>query len=80
MFRAIYNVASAVVKVNGVDNKVSYSEPFPIRRGVLQGDITSPVYFILALDAILRIHDIHPDKGVPFGDRVVHTLGYADDA
>ena len=43
MFRAIYDAASAVVKVSGVDGKVTYSEPFPIKRGVLQGDVTSPV-------------------------------------
>ena len=46
MFRAIYKAASAVTKVNDVNGITSYSESFPIRRGVLQGDITSPVYFI----------------------------------
>ena len=46
----------------------------------MQGDITSPVYFILALEAILRAHDTHPHKGVPFGGEMLHTLGYADDA
>ena len=35
MFRAIYKVASAVIKVNGVNGKVSFSNPFPIGRGVL---------------------------------------------
>ena len=35
MFRAIYDAVSAVVKVNGVDGKITYSEPFPIKRGVL---------------------------------------------
>lgn len=60
MFRAIYTAASAIVKVTGVDGKQSASEPFPIRRGVLQGDITSPIYFVLALEAILRKHDKHP--------------------
>ena len=80
MFRAIYTAASAIVKVTGVDGKQSASEPFPIRRGVLQGDITSPIYFVLALEAILRKHDKHPGRGVRFGGHVVHTLGYADDA
>ena len=80
MFRAIYLAASAVTKVNNANGSVSYSDSFPIRRGVLQGDITSPVYFILALEAILRIHDNNQNKGVPFGCATVHTLGYADDA
>ena len=78
MFRAIYRASSAVVKVDGVNGKVSHSEPFPIRRGVLQGDITSPIYFILTLDAILRKHDQHPSRGVPFGGKIVHTfLGWS---
>ena len=80
MFRAIYGAANAVTKVNDTDGSVSYSDSFPIRRGVLQGDITSPVYFILALEALLRKHDSNPRKGVPFGGTTVHTLGYADDA
>ena len=80
MFRAIYKAATAVVKVSGVNGQTSYSDPFSIKRGVLQGDITSPVYFILALDSILRRHDKHPKKGIIFGGKVVHTLGHADDA
>ena len=80
MFRAIYQAASAVTKVSDVNGAVSYSDPFQIRRGVLQGDITSPVYFILALEAILRRHDNGHSKGVAFGGTTVHTLGYADDA
>ena len=51
-----------------------------ISRGVVQGDITSPIYFILALELILRDHDKLPNKGVQFGNRRIHTLGYADDA
>ena len=47
---------------------------------MVQGDITSPLYFILALEVILRDFDKHPGKGVVFGGTRVHTLGYADDA
>ena len=79
MFRAIYQAASAVTKVNDTNGKISYSDSFPIRRGVLQGDITSPIYFILALEAILRDHDCQR-RGVQFGNQIIHTLGYADDA
>ena len=66
MFRAIYGAATAVTEVSGVDGKKLLSEAFPIHRGVVQGDITSPMYFILALELILRTHDARPDKGVQF--------------
>ena len=79
MFRAVYSSASAYTKVAGVDGKCVKSEVFPVRRGVVQGDITSPLYFILALDLILRKHDSRTDKGVPLGQTIIHTLGYADD-
>ena len=47
---------------------------------MVQGDITSPLYFILAREHILRLHDTRADKGVPLWQSIVHTLGYADDA
>ena len=56
------------------------SEAFPIDRGVVQGDITSPLYFILALELLLKTHDTSTNKGVDFGSLRVSTLGYADDA
>ena len=56
------------------------SESFQINRGVIQGDITSPLYFILALELILKTHDQNAERGVEFGGEKVHTLGYADDA
>ena len=80
MYRAIYGSATARTTVEGIDGKIEVSEAFPINRGVVQGDITSPWYFIIALELILRTHDTHTDKGVPFGGTTIHTLGYADDA
>ena len=80
LFRAIYNRASAVTKVASTDGAEVLSDPFPIRRGVVQGDITSPLYFILALELILRTHDADRNKGVMFGGERIGTLGYADDA
>ena len=56
------------------------SDKFPARRGVIQGDLTSPIYFIIALEAILRRHDNVENKGIDFGVVRLHTLGYADDA
>ena len=84
MFRAMYKAASATVKVSDVDGGIIISDPFAIDRGVIQGDIVSPLYFILALDLILKRHDnvvpLATERGVMFGGRRVHTLGYADDA
>ena len=80
LFRVIYSKANAKTAVSDVDGVTVYSDSFLIKRGVVQGDITSPVYFILALELILELHDRHPDKGVQLGRQTIHTLGYADDA
>ena len=79
LFRAIYDSASAYTTIPGTDGSTVSSSTFPINRGVLQGDITSPLYFILALELILRKYDSRVDKGVQFADVLLHTLGYADD-
>ena len=72
--------ASAYTTVPDTDGKTVSSSTFPINRGVLQGDsITSPLYFILTLELILRKFDARVDKGVPLADVILHTLGYADD-
>ena len=76
----IYAAATARTKVKDTDGKCVLSDAFPIDRGVVQGDITSPLYFILALELLLKRHDIITNKGVDFGTQRVHTLGYADDA
>ena len=80
LFRTIYNAASVTTRVESTDDTTVMSKPFDINRGVIQGDITSPIYFILALELILKRHDRNPDKGILFGGQRVHTLGYADDA
>ena len=80
LFRAIYKAASATTRVQSTDGSEVMSAPFPIDRGVVQGDITSPLYFILALELILRKHDSNRNKGVRFRNTTVDTLGYADDA
>ena len=80
MFRAIYHSASAYTTVATADGKKVKSDTFPINRGVVQGDITSPLYFILAFELILRLHDQVEGKGVPLADVIIHTLGYTDDA
>ena len=77
IFREVYKSASAFTTVNSTDGGNVQSSSFQIRRGVVQGDVTSPLYFILALELILRRHDSLPDKGVPMAHTMVHTLGYA---
>ena len=80
IFWSIYTAANARTAVNGSDGETVYSQSFPILRGVVQGDITSPIYFILALELILELHDRHSQRGVKLGPNTIHTLGYADDA
>ena len=79
MFRVVYAVASAHTTVPAPDGKTVKSDIFQIRRGVVQGDMTSPLYFILALKLIMRRHDEFPGKDVSLPSMMLHTLGYADD-
>ena len=79
MFRAIYNAVSTFTTVKGADCQEVKSPSFPIRRGVVQSDVTSPLFFIIALELLLRRHDAEKNKGVPLGATLIHTLGYADD-
>ena len=76
MFRAVYSAATAYATAPTRDGKKINSPTFEINRGVLQGDITSPIYFILALELILRLHDKNPE-GVSLLDTIISTLGYA---
>ena len=78
LFRVMYEVVSTYTTVPDTDGKTSSSSTFPINRGVLQGDITSHLYFILALELILRKYDSRDDKGVSFTDVLLHTLGYTE--
>ena len=79
MFRAVYAAATAYTKVPAPDWKSVKFDVFDIKRGVVQGDITSPLYFILDLQLIMKRHDTLAGKGVPFANTILHTLGYADD-
>ena len=81
MYRAIYKAAAAYTEAAGADGKKVKCDTFNIGRGVLQGDVTSPLFFILALESIMRCHDAaQPGKGISLADTMIHVLGYADDA
>ena len=81
--QAIFTAATGVVRVGQPNGKMAVSEPLDIERGVLQGDIFSPVSFIAGLDRISRRHDIS-NSGVTVGTGentvCVSKLEYADDA
>ena len=79
MFRAIYHAAEGMAKIRGLNGKTVYSQHFEVRRGVIQGDIISPIFFVLAMEQIFRLHD-HSADGITVGNHLhVGTLGYADD-
>ena len=79
MFRAIYAAANGVARVNGLHGKKKYSKSFTIRRGVIQGDIISPMFFILAMEYIFRMHDSNRDGYSINEELKIKVLGYADD-
>ena len=50
IFRAIYADAEGMARVKGLDGRYVYSKSFKVRRGVVQGDIISPIFFILVME------------------------------
>ena len=78
IIQSVFNAAKGCVRI---DNESS--EPFDISRGVLQGDIFSPVAFIAGLWRIFAIHD-QPNAGIKLGappyEVKISALEYADDA
>ena len=81
--QAIFAAATGVVRIRQADGSVELSNPFNIARGVLQGDIFSPIAFIAGLDRICRRHDVHT-AGVTVGSGdssiKMSKFEYADDA
>ena len=72
---AIYK--GAMGRVRGAFGEVS--EPFPINRGVLQGDILSPVLFIMCLNSIWMRSELPPDGWQITEDWLLSEISYADD-
>ena len=73
--QAIFAAATGVVRIRQQDGGVDMSEPFNIERGVLQGNIFSPVCFIAGLDRIFRLYD-HVNPGMTVGTGA-HTVRMA---
>ena len=63
---AVFAAATVIVCVKLPSGVNVMSEPFNIERGVLQGDIFSPVSFIAGLDKLFRTHDV-ANSGVVLG-------------
>ena len=80
MFRAIYKAAQGAARLRGADGKFTFSQAFDISRGVIQGDIISPIFFIIALDQLVQKYDVG-GTGISVGHiNEIRVLGYADDA
>ena len=81
IFRAIYDSAEAVVRSQSADGQSCYSTSFSVDRGVVQGDIFSPLCFIIAFQQIMKLHDNHAGEGTRLTEDgpPVTDLAYADD-
>eukprot|EP01045_Picozoa_sp_COSAG04_P020331 COSAG04_NODE_2071_length_4866_cov_24.794210_1_plen_206_part_00 len=91
MFRAVYGKANAVVRVRKGNGEEVFSESFDVRRGVVQGDIFSPLCFIIALARVMELHDTklqgdglqlgHGDQQEgAYAKLIIRALLHADDA
>jgi len=56
LVKAIYESAKIRVRLQERGGAICYSRDIDIRRGVIQGDIPSPVCFLVALDKLLKDH------------------------
>ena len=78
IIQSIFRVAAGCIRIGN-----SMSNTFDISRGVLQGDIFSPVAFIAGLWRIFGTHD-DPNAGIVVGTAPnqvkIKALEYADDA
>ena len=81
ILKAIYAEATGMMRLRLPSGETLCSEPFPVRRGIIQGDIFSPQYFTLGLDRIFRLHDIAGQGigGPSLGDVTASKLEYVDD-
>ena len=80
LVRAIYQHAAVRVRIQEKGGGRSYSRCIPVRRGAIQGDIPSPIAFLVALDRLLKEHG-GLDTGIRLTDELLLSdLEFADDA
>ena len=73
--RVLYNNASSCVMNHGFS-----TGPFPLGRGVKQGDPLSPYLFIMALEVLaIRVRNDDSIQGFKIGDETVNLSLFADD-
>ena len=80
IFRSIYEAAAGTVRINGTNGTHVFAENFNLERGVIQGDIISPILFILAIDQLVQTYDTHGTGHKCSEILTIRILGYADDA
>ena len=78
LVKLIYDSAAMRVRIQEVGGHRSYSRNINIRRGVIQGDIPSPICFLVALDKLLKNHG-QLDIGISISNMMISELDFADD-
>ena len=80
LVNAIYHHAAVRVRLQEIGGSRSYSRSIPVRRGAIQGDIPSPVVFLVALDRLLKEHG-GLSTGITISpELMLSDLEFADDA
>jgi hypothetical protein len=75
LLKNLYSQAYAYVRVNN-----QFTNQIPITTGVLQGEILSPILFILYINSLTEIFETSDISGITLPDNfTVHSLLYADD-
>ena len=78
--KAIYESAKVRVRLQCPGGKKAYSRSIPVKRGAIQGDIPSPICFLVALDKLLKDHG-GLDTGIQLTiDLMLSDLEFVDDA
>ena len=73
LVKAVYESATVRVRLTQQGGQKSYSRKVSVNRGVIQGDIPSPVCFLVALDKLLKDHG-----GLELGIRLTDTVFFSD--
>ena len=80
LVQAIYKSAKVRVKIQELGGIKKYSRPININRGVIQGDIPSPICFLVALDKLPKDHGNLQSGIQPTPTLLFSNIAYADDA